>query len=130
MLILAFESSCDETAAAVVEMGEGTRRIRSSVVASQVDTHALYGGAINEFLDVVQLCNLATLEREFHTGCARRLHSDNLRLGRHLLKDATYARCQTATSDGYKYIVDSRTALLQNLQSGIPTAERDNLRRH
>ena len=48
MLILAIESSCDETAAAVVEMGEGVRRIRSSVVASQVDTHALYGGVVPE----------------------------------------------------------------------------------
>ncbi len=48
MLILAIESSCDETAAAVVEMGEGIRRIRSSVVASQVDTHALYGGVVPE----------------------------------------------------------------------------------
>ena len=48
MLILAIESSCDETAAAVVEMGEEIRRIRSSVVASQVDTHALYGGVVPE----------------------------------------------------------------------------------
>ena len=48
MLILAIESSCDETAAAVVEMGEGIRHIRSSVVASQVDTHALYGGVVPE----------------------------------------------------------------------------------
>lgn len=48
MLILAIESSCDETAAAVVEMDEGLRRIRSSVVASQVDVHALYGGVVPE----------------------------------------------------------------------------------
>lgn len=48
MLILAIESSCDETAAAVVEMDEGLRRIRSSVVASQVDIHALYGGVVPE----------------------------------------------------------------------------------
>ncbi len=48
MLILAIESSCDETAAAVVEMDEGLRRIRSSVVASQVEIHALYGGVVPE----------------------------------------------------------------------------------
>ncbi|MBQ7939367.1 MAG: tRNA (adenosine(37)-N6)-threonylcarbamoyltransferase complex transferase subunit TsaD [Clostridia bacterium] len=48
MLILAIESSCDETAAAVVEMEQGLRRIRSSVVASQVDVHALYGGVVPE----------------------------------------------------------------------------------
>jgi N6-L-threonylcarbamoyladenine synthase len=44
-LILGIESSCDETAAAVVENGE---RIRSSVVASQVDLHAKYGGVFPE----------------------------------------------------------------------------------
>ena len=40
MRILAFESTCDETAAAVVEDG---RRVLSDVVASQADMHALYG---------------------------------------------------------------------------------------
>jgi N6-L-threonylcarbamoyladenine synthase len=44
-LILGIESSCDETAAAVVENG---REIRSSVVASQLDTHAKYGGVVPE----------------------------------------------------------------------------------
>ena len=45
MHILALESSCDETAAAVVEDG---RRILSSVVASQVEEHRLYGGVVPE----------------------------------------------------------------------------------
>lgn len=43
--ILAMESSCDETAAAIVENG---RTIVSSVIFSQVDTHALYGGVVPE----------------------------------------------------------------------------------
>ena len=43
--ILAIESSCDETAAAVVEDG---RVILSSVVASQLVTHAKYGGVVPE----------------------------------------------------------------------------------
>lgn len=43
--VLALESSCDETAAAVVENG---RTIISSVIFSQVDTHALYGGVVPE----------------------------------------------------------------------------------
>lgn len=47
MIILAIESSCDETAAAVVSMGE-ERKILSNVVASQVATHALYGGVVPE----------------------------------------------------------------------------------
>src|SRR5450631_2722395 len=45
MRILGLESSCDETAAAVVEDGS---RILSSVVASQISTHARYGGVVPE----------------------------------------------------------------------------------
>lgn len=48
MLILGIESSCDETSAAVVEMDERTRRVRSDIVASQIDTHRLYGGVVPE----------------------------------------------------------------------------------
>jgi N6-L-threonylcarbamoyladenine synthase len=44
-LILAIESSCDETAAAVVQRGAHTL---SSVVASQIATHARYGGVVPE----------------------------------------------------------------------------------
>jgi N6-L-threonylcarbamoyladenine synthase len=43
--ILAIETSCDETAAAVVVDG---RDVRSSVVSSQVDLHARYGGVVPE----------------------------------------------------------------------------------
>jgi N6-L-threonylcarbamoyladenine synthase len=43
--ILAIETSCDETAAAVVDDG---RVVRSSVVASQADLHARYGGVVPE----------------------------------------------------------------------------------
>ncbi len=45
MRILGIESSCDETAAAVVEDG---RTVLSSVVASQVEEHKLYGGVVPE----------------------------------------------------------------------------------
>ena len=45
MNILAFESSCDETAAAVVRDG---RTVLSDVVASQADMHAIYGGVVPE----------------------------------------------------------------------------------
>ena len=44
-LILALETSCDETAAAVVA---GGRSVLSSVVASQVDAHKIYGGVVPE----------------------------------------------------------------------------------
>ena len=45
MKILAIESSCDDTAAAVVEDG---RKVLSSIVASQVDAHIVYGGVVPE----------------------------------------------------------------------------------
>ena len=43
--ILALETSCDETAAAVVEDG---RTILSNAVYSQIDLHTLYGGVVPE----------------------------------------------------------------------------------
>jgi len=45
MLILGIESSCDETAAAVVRDG---REVLSSVVATQIEMHKLYGGVVPE----------------------------------------------------------------------------------
>lgn len=45
MKILSIESSCDETAAAVVEDG---RTVLSSIVASQVEEHKIYGGVVPE----------------------------------------------------------------------------------
>ena len=43
--ILAIETSCDETAAAVVVNG---RAVRSNVISSQIDLHTLYGGVVPE----------------------------------------------------------------------------------
>ncbi len=43
--ILAIESSCDETAAAVVV---GGRDVRSNIISSQIDIHTLYGGVVPE----------------------------------------------------------------------------------
>ena len=45
MIVLGIETSCDETAAAVVDDG---RHVRSSVVSSQIDLHARYGGVVPE----------------------------------------------------------------------------------
>ena len=45
MNILGIETSCDETAAAVVQNGQ---RVLSNVVNSQIDLHAMYGGVIPE----------------------------------------------------------------------------------
>lgn len=48
MNILAIESSCDETAAAVLSRTESGFAVRASVVASQIETHRLYGGVVPE----------------------------------------------------------------------------------
>ncbi|MEG6571364.1 tRNA (adenosine(37)-N6)-threonylcarbamoyltransferase complex transferase subunit TsaD [[Clostridium] cellulosi] len=45
MKILAFESSCDETAASVVEDG---RHVLSNIVSSQIEIHRIYGGVVPE----------------------------------------------------------------------------------
>lgn len=48
MLILALESSCDETSAAVCEFDGDKRIVRSNIIASQIETHKLYGGVVPE----------------------------------------------------------------------------------
>jgi N6-L-threonylcarbamoyladenine synthase len=51
MTVLAIETSCDETAAAIVERTDDVARpwaIRSSVVASQVEIHREWGGVVPE----------------------------------------------------------------------------------
>ena len=53
-MLLAFETSCDETSAAVVEMG----RILSNVVSSQVEVHGEYGGVVPELAAREHLRNL------------------------------------------------------------------------
>lgn len=61
MKILGIESSCDETAAAIVEDG---RKTLSSVVASQVDIHALYGGVVPEIASRAHTEALCTVASE------------------------------------------------------------------
>ncbi len=60
-LILGIESSCDETAAAVVEDG---RAILSSVVASQLDVHGKYGGVVPELASREHLRAIVAVVRE------------------------------------------------------------------
>jgi len=60
-LILGIESSCDETAAAVVE---DATVIRSSVVASQLDTHLKYGGVVPELASREHLRAIVPVVRE------------------------------------------------------------------
>ncbi|MBV9406440.1 MAG: tRNA (adenosine(37)-N6)-threonylcarbamoyltransferase complex transferase subunit TsaD, partial [Acidobacteriaceae bacterium] len=60
-VILGIESSCDETAAAVVEEGH---RICSSIVASQFDIHAKYGGVVPELASREHLRAIVPVVRE------------------------------------------------------------------
>ena len=49
MLVLGIETTCDETAAAVIERSDdGSGRILSNVVHSQIKDHAPYGGVVPE----------------------------------------------------------------------------------
>ncbi len=59
--ILGIESSCDETAAAVVADG---RQILSSVVASQIDVHRKYGGVVPELASREHLRQIVPVVRE------------------------------------------------------------------
>jgi N6-L-threonylcarbamoyladenine synthase len=61
VLILAIESSCDETAAAIVEDGVD---VRASVVASQLDTHGRYGGVVPELASREHLRAIVPVVRE------------------------------------------------------------------
>ncbi len=69
MLILGIETSCDETAASVVEDG---RRILSNVVSSQVDIHRKYGGVVPELASRKHLekINFVVEEALSRAGCS------------------------------------------------------------
>jgi N6-L-threonylcarbamoyladenine synthase len=60
MLVLGVETSCDETAAAVVEDG---RRVRSDVVASQILVHAEFGGVVPEVASRQHVATIAPVLR-------------------------------------------------------------------
>ena len=59
MALLAFETSCDETSAAVIERG----RVLSNVVSSQIALHAEYGGVVPELAAREHLRNLLPVAR-------------------------------------------------------------------
>jgi N6-L-threonylcarbamoyladenine synthase len=61
MRLLAIETSCDETAAAVVEDG---RRIVSNVVSTQAEIHAVYGGVVPELASRHHIENIVPVIRK------------------------------------------------------------------
>ena len=71
MKILAFESTCDETAVAVVEDG---RKILTDQISSQADLHALYGGVVPEIASRCHVESISQLAQKAleETGLSRR----------------------------------------------------------
>ena len=61
VVILALESSCDETACAIVRNG---KEILSSKVASQIDVHSLYGGVVPEVASRIHIENISIIIKE------------------------------------------------------------------
>jgi N6-L-threonylcarbamoyladenine synthase len=64
MLVLGIESSCDETAAAVVRAG---REMLSSVISSQIETHRRFGGVVPELASREHLDKIVTVVEEAFT---------------------------------------------------------------
>ena len=64
MYILGMESSCDETSAAVVRAEGGKIEILSNIVASQVETHRLYGGVVPEIASRAHIEAVSGVTRE------------------------------------------------------------------
>ncbi len=76
MLVLGIESSCDETAAALVENGY---TIHSNVVASQIDTHRSFGGVVPELASREHLRNIGfVVRRAFEEGAKRQEDIDGI----------------------------------------------------
>src|SRR5713226_8371325 len=64
MLVLGIETSCDETAAAIVRDG---RKIISSVIASQIETHKRFGGVVPELASREHLDKIVPIVEEAFT---------------------------------------------------------------
>ena len=69
MLVLGIETSCDETAAALVRDG---REIVSSVISSQIDLHKRFGGVVPELASREHLDKIVPIVREAFTRAQRR----------------------------------------------------------
>jgi N6-L-threonylcarbamoyladenine synthase len=68
MLVLGIESSCDETAAALLEDGHS---ILSNVIASQIDTHRSFGGVVPELASREHLKNIGYVVRKAFSDAGR-----------------------------------------------------------
>ena len=87
-LLLAIESSCDETAAAVVD---GAEKLHSDVVASQIDFHSRFGGVVPEIASRKHIEAICGVVQEGLDVAAQSLGRDTLRLRDLDAISATYA---------------------------------------
>ncbi len=60
-LILAIESSCDETAIAIIDE---KHKLLANVVSSQIDTHQMYGGVVPEIASRLHVENISVVIEE------------------------------------------------------------------
>ena len=60
-MLLALESSCDETACAIVKDG---KEILSNIVSSQINVHTQYGGVVPEVASRIHVENISTVITE------------------------------------------------------------------
>lgn len=73
MYILGMESSCDETSCAIVEYKDGKFSIRSNIVASQIETHRLYGGVVPEIASRAHIEAVSSITNEALEGAGIQL---------------------------------------------------------
>ena len=75
MLVLGIESSCDETAVALMEStGSGQPQLLSSVISTQIPLHRMYGGVIPELASRNHSANLPAVLREALEKAGRSIH--------------------------------------------------------
>lgn len=75
MLVLGIESSCDETAVALIEdTGSGQPQLLSSVISTQIPLHRMYGGVIPELASRNHSANLPAVLREALEKAGRSIH--------------------------------------------------------
>ena len=75
MLVLGIESSCDETAVALMEAtGNGQPQLLSSVISTQIPLHRMYGGVIPELASRNHSANLPAVLREALEKAGRDIH--------------------------------------------------------
>lgn len=74
MLVLGIESSCDETAVALLEETDGRIQVLSSVISTQIPLHRLYGGVIPELASRNHSANLPLVLQDALQQAGRNIH--------------------------------------------------------